>query len=254
MHLVYILHLSVQQVAAGMLNNCSVYCLKVLSEFEEFARTPSFLAVSVDVLAGYLADDRLRVRSEYLLVDAVVRWCAHDVQTRTESLPTLVKCIRFTLMSRAELQSLLSTFGQQTPAIRGMIETGLEYHRVVSMGKHPSVVDGTTSAQTRAVNKSLVLIHQGSSMRPFEIVGFDSTTMRFYSLLSNTDSGRDYRVVAAGGFAYVLRVTDSGGGVLLNELVRFDPRHLTLTMLVCSVSHVCLFIIECACVARWCSR
>jgi len=207
------------------------YANKVLSEFEEFARTPSFLALSVDVLAGYLADDRLRVRSEYLLVDAVVRWCAHDVAARTESLPTLVKCIRFALMSRAELQSLLSTFGQQTPAIRGMIETGLEYHRILSIGKHPSMIDGTASARTRAASKSLVLVHQGSSLRPFEIVGFDSTTARFYSLLSNTDTGRDYRVVAAGGFAYVLRVTDSGGGVLLNQLARFDPRHLTLTML-----------------------
>jgi len=207
------------------------YANKVLSEFEEFARTPSFLALSVDVLAGYLADDRLRVRSEYLLVDAVVRWCAHDVKTRTESLPTLVRCIRFALMSQAELQSLLSTFGQQTSAIRAMIETGLEYHRILSIGKHPNITDGTTSAQTRAASKSLVLVHQGSSMRPFEIVGFDSTTARFYSLLSNTDSGRDYRVIATGGFAYVLRVTDSGGGVLLNELARFDPRHLTLTML-----------------------
>jgi len=207
------------------------YANKVLSEFEEFARTPSFLALSVDALAGYLADDRLRVRSEYLLVDAVVRWCAHDVTARTESLPTLVKCIRFALMSRAELQSLLSTFGQQTPAIRAMIETGIEYHRIVSIGKHPSIVEGTTSARTRATSKSLVLVHQGSSMRPFEIVAFDSTTMRFHSLLSNTDGGRDYRVIATGGFAYVLKVTDSGGGALLNELARFDPRHLTLTML-----------------------
>jgi len=207
------------------------YASKVLAEFEEFARTPSFLALSVEALAGYLADDRLRVRSEYLLVDAVVRWCAHNVSARTESLPTLVKCIRFALMSRAELQSLLSTFGQQTPTIRSMIETGLEYHRVISVGKHPSIVEGTTSARTRALNKSLVLVHQGSSMRPFEIVAFDSTTTRFYSLLSNTDGGRDYRVVATGGFAYVLRVTDSGGGALLNELARFDPRHLTLTML-----------------------
>ena len=207
------------------------YANKVLSEFEEFARTPSFLSLSADVLERYLADDRLRVRSEYLLVDAVVRWCAHDVATRTECLPTLVKCIRFALMSRAELQSLLSTFGQQTPAIRSMIECGLEYHHVVSIGKHPSIVDGTTSARTRAASKSLVLVHQGSSMRPFEIVAFDSSTMRFHSLLSNTDGGRDYRVVAAAGFAYVLRVTDSGGGALLNELARFDPRHLTLTML-----------------------
>jgi len=207
------------------------YANKVLSEFEEFARTPSFLALTAEALAGYLADDRLRVRSEYLLVDAVVRWCAHDITARTESLPTLVKCVRFALMSRAELQSLLSTFGQQTPAIRSMIERGIEYHHIVSVGKHPSTVVGTPSAQTRAPSKSLVLVHQGSSMRPFEIVAFDSSTLRFYSLLSNTDGGRDYRVVAAEGFAYVLRVTDSGGGALLNELARFDPRHLTLTML-----------------------
>lgn len=207
------------------------YTLKVLSEFEEFARTPSFLGLTVDTLAAYLSDDRLRVRSEYLLVDAVVRWCAHDISSRTESLPALVRCIRFALMSRAELQSLLSTFGLQTPAIRIVIEAGLEYHHTVSAGKHPSVVDGTTAARTRAPSKSLVLVHQGSSMRPFEIVGFDAATMRFYSLFSNTDGGRDYRVVAAGGFAYVLRVTDSGGGALLNELARFDPRHLSLTML-----------------------
>ena len=207
------------------------YTNKVLAEFEEFSRTPSFLALSSEVLAGYLADDRLRVRSEYLLIDAVVQWCAHDVSARTKYLPALVKCIRFALMSRGELQSLLTTFGQQTPAIRSMIEAGLEYHRLISLGKHPSIVEGTTLGQTRAPNKSLVLVHQGSSMRPFEIVAFDSSSKRFYSLLSNTDGGRDYRVVATGGFAYVLRVADSGGGALLNELVRFDPRHLTLTML-----------------------
>jgi len=39
------------------------YTNKLLAEFEEFARTPSFLALSVDALAAYLADDRLRVRS-----------------------------------------------------------------------------------------------------------------------------------------------------------------------------------------------
>jgi len=207
------------------------YTNKVLAEFEEFSRTPSFLALTSEVLAGYLADNRLRVRSEYLLIDSVVQWCAHDVSVRTKCLPMLMKCIRFALMSRGELETLLTTFGQQAPAIQSIIETGLEYHRIISLGKHPSIVEGTTLAQTRAPNKSLVLVHQGSSFMPFEIVAFDSSSKQFYSLLSNTDGGRDYRVVATGGFAYVLRVADSGGGALLNELVRFDPRHLTLTML-----------------------
>ena len=54
-------------------------------------------------------------------MDAVVRWCAHDVIARTAALLVLVRCIRFALMSPAELQSLLTTFGQQTPAIRGRI-------------------------------------------------------------------------------------------------------------------------------------
>jgi len=207
------------------------YTNKVLTEFEEFIRTPSFLALSEEALARYLEDDRLKVRTEYLLVDAVVRWCAHDVDTRNESLATLAKYIRFVLMSRAELQSLLPTFGQQTPTIRSMIDAGIEYHLLVTAGQHPKIVDGTLSARTRSPTKSLVLIHQGSSLRPFEIIAFDSTTMKFYSLLSNTDGGRDYRAVAVAGFAYVLRVADSGGGALVNEMLRFDPRHLTLTTL-----------------------
>jgi N-acetylneuraminic acid mutarotase len=77
----------------------------------------------------------------------------------------------------------------------------------------------------------LILINQGSSFRPFEVVAFDRVLSQFYSLVSDTDGGRDCRVVSAAGFAYILRVSDSGGGALLNSLLRFDPRHFTLTSL-----------------------
>jgi hypothetical protein len=208
------------------------YTNKVLAEFEEFVRTPAFLTLPLDRLVAYLKDNRLRTKSECQLIDAVIKWCAHDTKARTESLPTLVHCIRFALMSKSQLQSLInSPLVSQCSAAAAAVAAAIDYHNTVEMGKHPRLADDSTAAHVRASDRSLVLINQGSSLRPFEIVAFDSSASQFYSLISDTDGGRDCRVVTAAGFAYILRVTDSGGGALLNALVRFDPRHFTLTTL-----------------------
>lgn len=207
------------------------YSSKILMEFEQFVDTPLFLSLTLDKLTSLLRDNRLRVKSEYQLIDAVIKWCAHDAPSRTEGLSALISCIRFPLMSKAQLQQLNNTaLVSQCKSAATAVTTALAYHNCLVLGQHPSIVDDIV-AHVRSSHLSLVLINQGSSLRPFEIVAYDSDASQFYSLTSDTDGGRDCRVVTAAGFAYILRVTDTGGGVLVNALVRFDPRHFTLTSL-----------------------
>ena len=206
------------------------YKAKVLNEFDAFSRCAVFFSLSAKQLESYLADDQLKIKSEHQLLDTVVRWCSHDAANRTDSVPALIKCIRFGLLSKhqlLQLQQMQHSLKTQCPAVLNAIEAGLKYHTDSAAG-HPRI---SSVCQIRAHEKSLVLVHQGSSLRPFEIMAYDHVQSKFYTLASDTNGSRDCRVTVIDNFVYISRVVDSGGGALVNGLVRFDPRHLVLQTL-----------------------
>ena len=200
------------------------YNNKVLQNFEEFSATEQFLKLKAPQLTKYLADDKLKVKSEAILYDIVAKWYAHD-QTRVEHVEGLLKCIRFSLMSESQLQQLQQHWltGRYMNSMR-FISEGLKFHNDLSVG-HPWV---DPNSKLRCTSLYLTMVHQGSSYQPFEITGFDHMESKFYQLMSDTSGSRDCRCAVIDNFVYVSRVVDCGGGTLMNSLLRFDARHLKL--------------------------
>ncbi|KAK2144541.1 hypothetical protein LSH36_748g02090 [Paralvinella palmiformis] len=220
--------------ADELLNIAEVYSLarvtefynnKVLHNFEEFSRTNQFLMLSPEQITRYLADDNLRIRSEGLLLDVVAKWYSHD-QKRAEHLEDVVKNVRLCLVSDVQLVQLQQHWlSRQFPkVISHRIVDGIKYHQDSSNG-HPWLSE---TAKIRSTEKSLVLIHQGSAYKPFEVTAFDEKEGKFYQLSTDISGSRDCRVATIDNFVYICRVVDCGGGALMNSLLRFDPRHLAL--------------------------
>jgi len=200
------------------------YTNKVLRNFEEFGHTEQFLSLPANQLAKYLSSNKLAVRSEHLLYDMVARWYAHE-QDRTTHLESLLKCIRFCLMTESQLTGLQQHWltARYLNAMNNIRE-GLKFHTECRMG-HPWL--GPPS-EVRNIERSLTIVHHGSSVSPFEITSFDHQENKFYQLITDISASRDCRVATLENFVYICRVVDCGGGTLLNSLLRFDPRHQKL--------------------------
>lgn len=203
---------------------------KVLQHFEEYAATEQFLKLPATQLARYLAADALRVRSESMLYDAVARWYAHDQARRSDAVDQLLQQVRFCLLSEQQLVSLSQHWWtRQRAANMKYITVGLEYHRAAAAGYALTAVPTTgAQAKVRAIAPSLVLVHQGTAFRPFEVSSFEAADEKFYQLASDISGSRDCRIAHIDNFVYLCRIVDCGGGTLMNSLLRFDPRHLTL--------------------------
>ena len=72
-----------------------------------------------------------------------------------------------------------------------------------------------------------MFIHQGSSYKPFEVTAYAHKLDKFFQLATDNSGSRDCRIASVDNFAYICRVVDCGGGLLMNSLLRFDPRQLT---------------------------
>ena len=122
---------------------------------------------------------------------------------------------------------VLSCFVEQYKPAAKFIADGIKSHKELKLG-HTNI---GYSIKVRSTEQSLVLIYQGSSYRPFEITAFNKKTDQFYQLMTDISGSRDCRIVSVNNFLYICRVVDCGGGTLINSLLRFDPRHLTLVEL-----------------------
>uniref|UniRef100_A0A9J7ZWG5 Kelch-like family member 23 n=1 Tax=Cyprinus carpio carpio TaxID=630221 RepID=A0A9J7ZWG5_CYPCA len=65
----------------------------ILSRFEELTLQEEFLQVDFQKLMGILETENLNVWKEVTLLDAVVKWVAHDTAPRIDHLQELLKCI-----------------------------------------------------------------------------------------------------------------------------------------------------------------
>lgn len=91
------------------------------------------------------------------------------------------------------------------------------------MPGHPTIDE---YCRVRAEKPAIILIHVGTSYMPFQITAFDRCSKMFYCLYSDVNGIRDCRVASVDNFAYICRVVDFGGGILMSSLFRFDPRHM----------------------------
>lgn len=200
------------------------YNNKVLDNFEEFSSSEKFLNLSGPELTGYLTDDGLRIKSEYFLYDVVSRWCDHD-RSRLENIESVLKYIRFSLMSGAQLNNIRQHWlTRNCVNTLGFVLEGKSFHHELT-SRQPQL---GSRAKIRAKDQSLTFITQGSSYRPFEITAYNHKTSSYYQLFSDISCSRDCRIASLNNFIYVSGVVDSGGGTLMNSLLRFDPRHLAI--------------------------
>lgn len=221
----------------ALLELARTYCLTAvlrrhddatLADFEHFSRTEPFLRLSASQLASYLASDALVVTSEVTVFNAVARWHAHETADRGQHLETLIGCVRFSLMTESELTQLMRhALMSQYPACGQHIAHGLKYHSDSLVGHPPLSHD----SDVRVTCQSLVIVHQGSLYRPFEVTAYRERDERFYQLLTDTTGSHDCRIDVIDNMAYVCGVLDCGGGALVSSLLRFDPRHVRLQAL-----------------------
>ena len=205
------------------------YNRKVLHNFEEFATTDQYLNLSREKVEEYLLSDELRLRSESTLYELVGKWVGHDPIQRKGVVDSLLKHVRFSLFSKQQLLSLTQHwFSLSCPDnVSKYISPGLNYHQMAE-GMCPIQPNLESQARVRASRPSLVLVHQGSSYRPFELMGYNAEEEKFYQLLADNNSSRDCRMASVNNFLYMCRVVDCGGGALMNSLLRFDPRHMSV--------------------------
>ena len=198
---------------------------KLLQQFDSFAPTPLFLSTPFETLKLYLEDNRLKTSTEYNLINYIAEWLKKD-NKRLQYTSELMSCVRTGLIAKASLQQghpLLTLI----PGLKSFFDIGLKFHEEL-LTHHPKSL---ISNQVRSDTKSLVLVFQNSTPRPFEIVAYEEASSKYYRLSGDSYASRDCRVAEVENFLYIFRVVDSGGGANINSLVRFDPRHLSLVVL-----------------------
>jgi len=71
----------------------------ILTNFRDVCQSPEFVKMDFEQFEDFLRDDRLNVRNEGLVFEAVKKWVEFDPASRTCRLNELLQCIRFGLMS-----------------------------------------------------------------------------------------------------------------------------------------------------------
>ncbi|KAK0066430.1 kelch-like protein 36 [Biomphalaria pfeifferi] len=191
--------------------------------FMEFTGTQAFLKMDGDKLSQHLAQNSIRIQSEYQLFLSMDKWFRYQASRYAQDSAKLVGNIRFGLMSEQELTAIRDTDTiKRCPVGQTLLAKGYHYHMDSKKG-HPNIDD---FCKVRADKPAIVMVHLGTSHMPFQITAFNPVTKNFYCLFSDVNGIRDCRVASVDNFAYICRVVDFGGGTLMSSLFRFDPRHL----------------------------
>ena len=131
----------------------------ILRHFEDLADGASdeYSKLSCAQLASLLAENSLRVLSEYRLFELVLRWINHDVDRRRSHVAALIRNVRLPLCSGEELVEKVSRVDMvvaDQECFRLLVEAK-DYHIVVN--KQPVLQSSRT--QVRSVNPMLVQCH-----------------------------------------------------------------------------------------------
>lgn len=129
----------------------------ILENFEVVADSEQYFKLTARQLASMLAENSLRVNSEYRLFELVLRWIKHDRDTRQPFVAELMRGIRLPLLSGEELVEKVSRVAvmKENPECAALLTEAKDYHIVVS--KQPLLQSART--QVRSDLQSLVMCH-----------------------------------------------------------------------------------------------
>ncbi|XP_078703744.1 kelch repeat and BTB domain-containing protein 2-like isoform X1 [Branchiostoma floridae x Branchiostoma belcheri] len=87
-----------------VLNSCLQY---ICQHFVEVSSSEEFCSLSVDQLTEIISQDKLEVKEETRVWEAVVRWVQHSREDRLQHLPSILPHIRFNLLTSDDTAAIL---------------------------------------------------------------------------------------------------------------------------------------------------
>ena len=155
-----------EENCVDMLNMAEIYSLQacrqhirnfILNCFDAFSNTEHYYRLSATQMASLLAENGLRVNSEYQLFELVMKWIDYDEEARQQHVANLVKQLRLPLLTGEELVEKVSPVAlmRQNVVCADLLSEAKDYHIVV--GKQPLLQSPRT--QVRSNSHSLVMCH-----------------------------------------------------------------------------------------------
>ncbi|NWZ43889.1 KLH17 protein, partial [Brachypodius atriceps] len=135
----------------------------VLQHFVEVSKTEEFMLLPLKQVLDLISSDSLNVPSEEEVYRAVLSWVKHDVDSRRQHVPRLMKCVRLPLLSRDFLMSNVDTelLVRHHSECKDLLIEALKYHL---MPEQRGVLGNSRTRPRRCEGASTVLFAVGKSL------------------------------------------------------------------------------------------
>uniref|UniRef100_A0A8C5SCE6 Kelch like family member 17 n=1 Tax=Laticauda laticaudata TaxID=8630 RepID=A0A8C5SCE6_LATLA len=201
----------------------------VLQHFVDVSKTEEFMLLPLKQVLDLISSDSLNVPSEEEVYRAVLSWVKHDVDSRKQNIPRLMKCVRLPLLSRDFLMSNVDTelLVRHHSECKDLLIEALKYHL---MPEQRAVLSNSRTRPRRCEGASMVLFAVGGGSL-FAIHGdceaYDTRTDRWHMVASMSTRRARVGVAAIGNKLYA--VGGPGHNILILLLFirpsaeRYDP-------------------------------
>lgn len=100
-----------------------------LKNFVAVAKSSDFQSLELKKVKELLSEDKINVKKEEDVYEAMIRWVKHEVESRERFLPELLKCLRFFSMSKYSLRQILEEeeLVKRNPSCMANVVSGLDY-------------------------------------------------------------------------------------------------------------------------------
>nr|XP_009940182.1 PREDICTED: kelch-like protein 17 [Opisthocomus hoazin] len=175
----------------------------VLQHFVEVSKTEEFMLLPLKQVLDLISSDSLNVPSEEEVYRAVLSWVKHDVDSRRQHVPRLMKCVRLPLLSRDFLMSNVDTelLVRHHSECKDLLIEALKYHLMPEQRGVLSNYDGTSDLAT--------------------VESYDPVTNSWQPEVSMGTRRSCLGVAALHGLLYAAGGYD--GASCLNSAERYDP-------------------------------
>ncbi|KAI6073673.1 Kelch-like 17 [Aix galericulata] len=196
----------------------------VLQHFVEVAKTEEFMLLPLKQVLDLISSDSLNVPSEEEVYRAVLSWVKHDVDSRRQHVPRLMKCVRLPLLSRDFLMSNVDTelLVRHHSECKDLLIEALKYHL---MPEQRGVLSNSRTRPRRCEGASTVLFAVAGGGSLFAIHGdceaYDTRTDRWHMVASMSTRRARVGVAAIGNKLYAVGGYDGTSDLATVE--SYDP-------------------------------
>ncbi|CAO2590346.1 Kelch-like protein 17 [Lemmus lemmus] len=195
----------------------------VLQHFVDVAKTEEFMLLPLKQVLELVSSDSLNVPSEEDVYRAVLSWVKHDVDTRRQHVPRLMKCVRLPLLSRdfllghVDAESLV----RHHPDCKDLLIEALKFHL---LPEQRGILGTSRTRPRRCEGAGPVLFAVGGGSL-FAIHGdceaYDTRTDRWHVVASMSTRRARVGVAAIGNRLYAVGGYDGTSDLATVE--SYDP-------------------------------